>query len=181
MDFVGQDNIVEQLEFLIPEIRNGTNLSLMFRGPSGYGKTDLAMRVATSIAGADYHLKLGNSMSFYPNIRVHLVDEIHLCPTPEVYYPLIDGGEHVFLFTTNSDSNLPEALMNRCIDLVFTDYSDDELKDIITSRSPLRVQNDRLEYLVEFCNRNPRVILSIVKRTRYVGKKVQNLVIKNNF
>ena len=164
MEFIGQRHIREQLDFILPEIADKGSAAFLLRGPSGYGKTDLAMRMANYISGTNYSMKLGNVESFYPDVRVHLIDEIHLCPTIEEYYPLIDSRRYVFIFTTNEDSVLPEALVNRCYDFIFTDYSLDDLKRLVNSKSDINLRDEQLEYVIEFCNRNPRSILSIVQR-----------------
>jgi len=165
MNFIGQAYIQEQLEFILPDIKDNGSAAFMLRGPSGYGKTDLAVRICNYVSGSRYTMKLGDVTTFYDDIRTHLVDEIHLCRTPEMYYPLIDSNEYIFVFTTNSDSTLPEALVNRCYDFIFDNYEDEDLLQIISSRVPEMVlPNEQLVYIIEFCNRNPRIILSTVQR-----------------
>lgn len=175
MFFIGQDHIMYTLGDLLKytyDTKKG--VSILFRGASGYGKTELAKKSCNFIAGRDYEFCLGNKFTFNENIFVHLIDEIHLMKEPEILYPIIDEGNYVFIFTTNFDSLLPEALSNRCQNFIFVDYSDDELIDIFKFHSNLPVRNQVIKHIIEIAGRLPRVMVKTFINNleiHYVGKK----------
>src|SRR3990172_10525900 len=115
MFFIGQEHIMYQLGDILTytyETKKGINL--LFRGASGYGKTELSKRCCKFLVGNGYEYSLGNNPKFDNKIWVHFIDEIHLMETPEILYPIMETEKYVFIFATNYDSILPEALVNRC-------------------------------------------------------------------
>lgn len=162
--FIGQSHIVAQLQFILPATYEIGSANLLFRGPSGYGKTELAMIVANYYAKNQYIMKLGHLLEFQEDKRVHLIDEIHLCPSFEFWYPIMDRNRHILIFTTNADSVLPEAFVRRCYDFVFTDYTNDELIEIVRSRQYFNITDEQILYVIEFCHGSPALVLSIVRR-----------------
>src|SRR5512147_302442 len=115
MFFIGQEHITLQLGDILPYIkerREGT--SILFRGPSGYGKTELAKKCCHFLVGDAYQYCLGSKLKFNRERWVHFIDEIHLLEKPEILYPVMDENKYVFVLATNFDSILPEALTNRC-------------------------------------------------------------------
>jgi Holliday junction resolvasome RuvABC ATP-dependent DNA helicase subunit len=160
MFFIGQEDIVLQLGDILPYIyhyKEGVNL--LFRGPSGYGKTELAKKCANFLVGNNYQFCLGDKLKFNRETWVHFIDEIHLLETPEVLYPVMDMGHYVFLFATNFDSILPEALTNRCKNFIFVEYSMKELKDIFMHHSKLQYPEIVMEYIIDISGKNPRVMI----------------------
>lgn len=160
MFFIGQEHITLQLGDILPYVyhtREGVNL--LFRGPSGYGKTELAKRCCKFLVGDAYQFCLGNKLKFNNNVWVHFVDEVHLLEKPEVLYPAMDNGRYVFVFATNFDSILPEALSNRCKNFIFVDYSDDELRDIFKFHSKLKYPESVINHIIDVSGRNPRIIV----------------------
>lgn len=160
MFFTGQEHIILQLGEILPyvhETRTGVNL--LFRGPSGYGKTYLANKCCKYLVGDKFDSFLGDKFNFDENVWVHLIDEIHLMEHPEVLYPILDSGKYVFIFTTNFDSLLPEALTNRCKNFIFVDYSIEELVEIFDIHSKLKFPDMVVRYIVECAGRNPRIIV----------------------
>lgn len=164
MQYIGQTHIVRQLDFIIPELIAGESASILLRGPSGFGKTHMALAIANEISGSSFEFRMGDSFLFNTAIRTHIYDEIHLSPSIELFYPMMGSEGHVIIFTTNVDADLPEAFINRCYDFTFTDYSVEELKTMVRSKTSLVMLDDQLEYMIESGNKNPRIILSLVKR-----------------
>lgn len=148
------------------ETRTGVNL--LFRGASGYGKTQLSKGCCNFLVGNNYQTCLGNNVKFDNNIWVHFIDEVHLLPQPEILYPIMDSGIYVFVFATNFDSLLPEAFTNRCTNFVFTDYSDSELTDIFKFHSKLKFTNSVIKYIIDASGRNPRVMVRTFINTLYM-------------
>jgi Holliday junction resolvasome RuvABC ATP-dependent DNA helicase subunit len=160
MDFIGQDHILESLRVILPyvyETREGN--SFLFRGASGYGKTELSKWVCDFLVGSHYQTCLGSQFEFDNEVWVHFIDEIHTMKEPEVLYPLIDSGVFTFVFATNYDSILPEALVNRCKSFIFTDYTDDELLRIFNYHSKIRFPPKVMNHLINISGRNPRVLV----------------------
>jgi Holliday junction resolvasome RuvABC ATP-dependent DNA helicase subunit len=160
MFFIGQEHIVLQLGDILPYIYHyKEGINLLFRGPSGYGKTELAKKCANFLVGDNYQSCLGDKLKFNRETWVHFIDEIHLMETPEVLYPVMDMGHYVFLFATNFDSALPEALTNRCTNFVFVEYSIDELKQIFMYHSKLQYPEIVMEYIIDISGKNPRIMI----------------------
>lgn len=160
MFFIGQDHILESLRVILPyvyETREGNNF--LFRGASGYGKTELSKEVCKFLAGSHYQTCLGSQFVFDEEIWVHFIDEIHTMKEPEILYPLIDSGIFTFVFATNYDGILPEALVNRCKSFIFTEYTDDELNKIFNHHSKLRFPERVMKHLINISGRNPRVLV----------------------
>lgn len=159
MFFIGQEDIMLQLGDILPYIyKEKKGINLLFRGPSGYGKTHLAKECCKFLVRDKYDFCLGKNFKFDRDSWVHFIDEIHGMESPEILYPLMDLGVYVFIFATNFDSILPEALSNRCRNLTFGEYTDDELKDIFRFHSKLKYPDEVLSHIVNISGRNPRVI-----------------------
>ena len=158
--FIGQKHITTQLDLILPHVkREHSGIALLLRGPSGYGKTDLARRICNVLADDSYLESLGNDISIREEVWVHFIDEIHLCKEPEVLYPLLDFNKHVLILATNFDSSLPEALTNRCENFLFTAYSDDELMTIFNNVFPYVLPERVVKHIIEIAGRCPRVII----------------------
>jgi len=157
-------------------------VSILFRGASGYGKTEIAKKCCNFIVGRDYQYCLGNNVEFDNNKLVHLIDEIHLMKEPEILYPIIDEGKYVFVFATNFDSLLPEALTNRCKNFIFTEYSDEELIDIFKFHAKLQFRDSIIKHIVDVSGRNPRIMIKTFLSNleiHYMNKK-EELIVKSD-
>ncbi|KKM82530.1 hypothetical protein LCGC14_1318630 [marine sediment metagenome] len=133
---IGQKRIKKRLGYILTHICEGGNENVLFRAPSGYGKTYLAHACCEYI---DYKLKedtyyfyLGNNaIDLSLNRRIHLLDEIHMTKNPEFLYRYMESSENYsFFLCTNEFQELKEPLVNRCIQLTFESYSFAELKII---------------------------------------------------
>ena len=166
MRFIGQTHIMKQLRFLLPDIyerKRGANILL--RGPSGFGKTTMALSIAHYLCGKDFEYYLGESLSSVEFKKwVVFVDEVHKLKSFEMLYPLMDEKSHVLIFATNQDGNLPEAFSNRCFEYIFDDYNEEELMLIARESATFSTSDTNLMHIVEAGNRNPRVIKSLVDR-----------------
>lgn len=165
MRFIGQFHIMKQLRFLLPDLyETGRGANFLFRGPSGYGKTTMALSVCKYLADSDFQVFLGDSPNIDLKKKVIFIDEIHEMSHYEWMYPIMDEKSHVLVFATNQDSNLPEAFTNRCWEYVFDDYSTDELLLIALEASSFSTTDENLLEIVEAGNRNPRIIKSLLDR-----------------
>lgn len=170
MKFIGQAHIMNQLKFILPDLYKNTEhgANLLLRGPSGYGKTTMSLAIAHYLAGKQFEYYLGSWTKFRFEKRVIFIDEIHSMENPEILYPLMDlkytPENHVFILATNQDGNLPEALVNRCYQFIFDDYSDEELLLIAREDIGFSVTDENLMLILDAGNRNPRKIKSLVDR-----------------
>jgi Holliday junction resolvasome RuvABC ATP-dependent DNA helicase subunit len=160
MFFIGQEHITLQLGDILPYIyHNRQGISLLFRGPSGYGKTELAKKCCNFLVGDNYVYSLGNKPKFNNQAWVHFIDEVHLMEHPEVIYPLMDMDQFVFILATNFDSVLPEALSNRCKNYTFVEYSTEELIQIFRVHSKFTYPENVILHIIDASGRNPRIIV----------------------
>ena len=160
MFFIGQEHILENLKIILEyTYRTREGVSLLFRGASGYGKTELSENVCNFLVGNHYQKCLGAQFTFDTDMWVHFIDEVHTMKEPELLYPIIDSGIYVFVFATNHDSILPEALVNRCKSFIFTDYTDEELLRIFNHHSKIQFSDRILKHLISISGRNPRVLV----------------------
>ncbi len=173
MRFINQKHIVTEIAEYIPAIIGGTNLNLLFRGPSGYGKTHLSFNYCLTIANETkdkYEYLLPNDSGLV-NIderkRIHIVDEVHLLKEPERLYPVMDNKKNLFIFASNEAGELKEPFVNRCIGFNFVAYGKEELCEIIDSffsDNKLKLPQNYLELIYENCNGTPRTAKLISQR-----------------
>lgn len=167
MNFRGQPHIMRQLGALLPELythMNSCGETFLFRGPSGYGKTRIALLTANYLSGRNFQMCLGNGFTFNPDIWVHLIDEVHLLSPPEILYPIIDSRKYIIIMTTNDIAELAEPLVNRSIDLIFNNYSAEDLRIIISESTSLSLPNQYLDYIIKCGSGNPRICLGLIRR-----------------
>lgn len=174
MYFIGQKPIMEELSHILPRAitDESYNPSLLFLGKSGHGKTDMGIKVAKYLAGNKFLFLLSKDAQSIVdhmngcNVRVVLIDEVHLTEPIELLYPYIDRGNRILLFTSNQGHLLNEALRNRCINLQFQPYSSEELIAITRSKYPkIRDCSDEIPLaIVSASNNNPRVITQLCRR-----------------
>lgn len=166
MNFIGQSHITKQLEFILPDLRENKTkgCAMLFRGPSGYGKTRMANMVCLEISGRNYQVFLGENRPFRFTKRVVFIDEIHTVVNLERFYKVMDDAIHVLVFATNHDSNLPEAFTNRCYQFILTDYSREELILISRTHCGFYATDEQHISIINASNQNPRIIRSLCKR-----------------
>lgn len=167
MKFIGQSHIMRQLAVMLPDLYSkgsGNGETFLFRGPSGYGKTRMALLTANYLSGRNFYMCLGNQFKFTGSSWVNLIDEVHLIPLPEVLYPILDSRKHVLIMTTNDIAELSEPLVNRSIDLIFTNYTQEELRQIISESIHIHFPDTYLDYIIKCGSGNPRICLSLSRR-----------------
>lgn len=167
MKFIGQDHIMKELSILLPPLFLNENEgeNFLLRGPSGYGKTKMAIDICTYVAGGtDFQVYGDNWTNFNFTKRVVFIDEVHNVPNVESFYWTMDEHSHVFVFATNSDGNLPEAFVNRCQHLIFSEYSDEDLLLICTMYSRFKTRTESFMKIIQGGERNPRIIKSLCKK-----------------
>lgn len=174
--FHGQTIILNELNLMISAmVDDGDNYNILFRAPSGHGKTTLALRCMNVLGfeNCAYYLPNidGNDLDseFDVEKRIHTVDEVHGLKSPEFLYPLMDTGEYSFFIVTNESGKLKEPLRNRCIPFIFHPYTLEEISQIVRdSLQNFKIPN---EFTIEIANRsrgNPRIAKKTCERLGYV-------------
>jgi len=180
MEFIGQGAILNELNYLLTAIDNGENFNVLFRAPSGYGKTTLGL-ICLKRLGLDtsfYYIPEDGKLNyFYPNRRFHFLDEIHTLVNPETIYPTLDDGNYTFFLATNESGNLKEPLVNRCIELIFAPYTEEERLQILKTYLQHELSD---EFLQEILNRTttPRNIRNTCRRLDYI---INSVGVPNSF
>jgi Holliday junction resolvasome RuvABC ATP-dependent DNA helicase subunit len=178
MKFIGQFPIMNQLQFILPDLYENRSRSanILIRGPSGYGKTTMALGICRYLSGDSFETYMADSYEYRLRKRVIFIDEVHRNRDFESLYPYMDSGKFVFIFATNQDGNLPEAFSNRCFEFVFTKYSEDELILIARESSEFRTSDSSFLEIVMAGNSNPRIIKSLCSRlsTYFRINNIQN-------
>lgn len=176
MRFIGQENIVRELDSILPSIKENPNenLHFLFRAASGYGKTTLAY-LCLNYLGFDnscIYFPEGNELSptFREKYRFHFIDEIHTLENPEFLYPLMDSGKYTFFFASNESGELKEPLLNRCIQFIFSPYTQEEITRIVEGSLGVNLPHEFIEEISSRCRGNPRVAKVLCKRLGYVFK-----------
>lgn len=183
--YVGQKRIVKELGILLEDVSKGINLNFIFRAPSGYGKTTLVL-LALNILGfgksAIYIPEDGIlNMPFQDQLRFHFIDEVHTLKNPEFLYPLMDCGEYTFFFASNESGELKEPLRNRCIPFLFSQYTLEEMEDVVRNNLEIKLENEMITLIADRCRGTPRVAkiictrLSSVFRNYLVPKNIDDL------
>jgi len=178
MRFIGQNYIMQQLRFMLPVLYSNQSMgeNFLLQGPSGFGKTTMAVGICNYLSGNSFEIYNYDKIPFRFYKRVVFIDEIHKMNDPEFLFPIMDGKKHVLVLATNHDSVLPEALVNRCIQFIFTDYSEEELIIICRDFSKLPISEANLLKIINAGNNNPRIIKSIITRMEmyFVGNSSED-------
>lgn len=167
MRFIGQFHIMGQLGFILSELYKNPNLSCNFllSGPSGYGKTTMAVEIATFLVnGKDFEVYWADWTPFKFQKRVIFIDEVHKMKAVEDLYGVMDSKSHVFIFATNIEGNLPEAFTNRCYHYIFTEYTDEELILIAKNSAGFQANDEAFMEIIEAGNRNPRIVKKLCEK-----------------
>jgi Holliday junction resolvasome RuvABC ATP-dependent DNA helicase subunit len=171
--FIGQTKIMTELNYIIPQARAGHNFNILLSARSGYGKTFLGLKVVAQVATykilieEDARKILGAINGW--QTRANLIDEVHLVKNMEILYPMMDSDQYFLMFATNQSYELPEAFKRRCIQLVFEQYTKDELARIAADcLQGLSVDRASLDEIVRASNYTPGNIKLLCIRLRYV-------------
>jgi hypothetical protein len=160
--FINQVKIIAQLGYLQKEIEKGANFNILLRAPSGYGKTTLALKF---LEGKDYIMyPPGEERYFFINKRFHFFDEAHTLKNFEFLYRFMDSKKYTIILATNLSGSLPEPVINRCINLIFEEYSPYHIKEILKSSLEITLKEELIDFLSYQCRNNPRVAKMIAFR-----------------
>jgi len=184
MEITGQPRIANRLKVVLYSLyKNGKGENLLFVGPSGYGKTKLALQTAYYMAnGMNFSYNIVNEGEniepiFYGKEKVHILDEIHLMKETEILYPYMDLRSKILIFCSNIAGKLPEAFINRCVIFHFDEYSLPDLMKIALQSLEFELEEDKLIRLVEASGRNPRILLDgLVKQLNMVNESQPELL-----
>ena len=176
--FIGQEELINNIHYLIDEIETGVNYNFLFRAPSGYGKTYLSLRILFFL---EFKTKVrsvisftGDKYKYYADKRFQVIDEVHLLKDPERIYPLMDSGEHSFFLMSNEYSNLLEPLVNRCFIFDFNPYTKEDLGIIAKkylSKRDIYLEYELLKVIIDNSRLMPREIINSCKRLIVIFKK----------
>jgi len=178
MKFLGQPSIMKQLGIYLPQLyAEKTGMNFLVTGPSGYGKTLLVLSCCNYLANKGRFQYTSPSpekglVKFDLTSWVNFIDEVHELKSPEFLYPILDKKEHVIFLATNESGLLKEPLVNRCIPLIFEEYSKEDLLLILREAYKYPVSEEFLLEIIKAGNNNPRLIISLAQRLNMVTKQI---------
>jgi len=161
--YIWQKRIGEEVDLIFPEIKErNRNLNILFRAPSGYGKTTAGFICLNYLGMDNCYYYIPDSDGNIPIIgterRFHFIDEIHLVKNPEFLYPLMDSGKYTFILASNESGTLKEPLRNRCIQLIFSKYTREELNLIVKNcLDKYNLSDEMIEIIASRVKGNPRI------------------------
>jgi Holliday junction resolvasome RuvABC ATP-dependent DNA helicase subunit len=167
--FVGQTKIMEELNIIYNRMKGGDDFNILFRAPSGYGKTDLGLRIIAGFPN-EYLYYIpddAGKINLVLSYRIHFIDEVHTLKQPELLYPHMDSKLFTFLLASNESGELKEPLVNRCIQFIFEEYTKEELSlyvNNIFNNFGIKLSSKQIEIITENGIGNPRIIKQICQR-----------------
>ena len=168
----GQEKIKEEIDFLVQDILNGGNHNILLRAPSGYGKTALALNILWVLGWdkyGEYLLPEDGKITLDARKKFHVIDEVHTLQVPEFLYPIMDNKQHSFILCSNESGKLLEPLRNRCIQFIFSPYSDEEMFKMLKHfLVKYNLSDEMLSIIRERTKNNPRVATKICERLDYI-------------
>jgi Holliday junction resolvasome RuvABC ATP-dependent DNA helicase subunit len=167
MRFIGQEHIIRELDIILELAQKDINFStnLLFRAPSGYGKTSLALRCATELKSWEYILPRSEFFPIDMTKRLHIIDEVHLIKNPEFLYPFMDTRKiHIFILCTNESGELKEPLINRCIQFIFEPYTTENICALVNNIFEGKLGREFIQEIASNCQSNPRIAIVISQR-----------------
>ncbi len=166
MRFIGQRHIMKELYTILRELyESDVGVNFLLRGPSGYGKTTMALSICEFLAhGKNFRVYWADSKPIIFDKRVIFIDEVHKIKDHELLFEAMDSKKFALIFATNQDGNLPEAFVNRCYHYIFDEYSDEELILISMESARFSTTDENFLEIIDAGNRNPRIVKSLVDR-----------------
>jgi len=145
------------------------NTTILLEAPSGHGKTTLAYYILSRLGWDNSEISGPPEFWVDNSRRFHFLDEIHRLNSPEGLYPMIDAGDHTFLFATNESGLLLEPLYNRCVyTFQFDPYTQSDLfamtRNIFAQRGYPELPEPFLWFVVERCGGVPRTLRNLTYR-----------------
>lgn len=177
MIFIGQERIKRELQAILKDVIDlNANLNILFRAPSGCGKTTLGLLILWNlgIENCVYYVPDNDGLIYFnKDKRFHFIDEIHTLKNPETLYQLMDSGEYCFFLASNESGILKEPLRNRCINFIFDAYTKEEMSQIVTSNLKNWGLSDNMIEVICECSRNtPRVAKVLCQRLDHVFRNI---------
>lgn len=152
---------------------------LLFYGPSGYGKTYQAERLAK-----DFHMELRRDIMEVDCECILFIDEIQMIPQKEqsVFLQLIDcpwryinspdNGFQTFrfkpIFATTDPDKVTSAIRTRAFKFQFPPYTNEEIEEIILQEVPEVDKYDAREISYR-CKLNPREAVHYAQLASKIG------------
>lgn len=172
MNFYGQQKILRELQYLLPEIQSGRNISILLSAPSGHGKTTLAYYILNILGWNDSQISMPPNFPYDSSKRVHFFDEAHMLENVEALYEIMDAGSNVILLATNETGLLKEPVVNRCIPLIFEPYSEDDIFYIVRDcMAEFNLSDEMLRGIVTRSKLNPRIAKTTSMRLQYIFRQ----------
>lgn len=178
-DIIGQD----QAKLAITDWYNHEQQPLLIYGSSGYGKTMFAnslgaIEIDTTQMRGDRLNTILKPIKESEDGDILFFDEIHSLPAKilEGLYKIIDKGTFYdpelcmdlpipkvrFIFATNILAPLPEAFKNRCRFVELSEYSEDEMTQIVHKRYP-SIEEESIPAIIKAGKGVPRTTLSLAQ------------------
>lgn len=177
-NFIGQDTVKMELMHYAPR----TDIHIMLRGPSGYGKSTLAEMTA-SVRGM-YDVVSGKGLvlsSLNPKAVTHIIEEVHTLAEPEILYDLMTTKP--FIFCTTESGDIKPTLLNRCVCLTLGEYTQIDLM-LIGNQAFNKLGQTVLALIADRCRQTPRVMRQICQRVKLnleVGDKYNDYMAVKDF
>jgi len=175
MLIIGQEKVKTELNFIIKEIEKGGNFNIALRAPSGYGKTSFLFICMNYLSWNNCFYTLGdtldNEFSVDLQKRFIFIDEAHLIKNPEFLYPIMDSGNYSIFLATNEGA-LSEPLLNRCISLIFSSYSVEELEMMVKNYLRNFLLSPEIITKISSLYDNPRRIKKLCDRLSYIFRNL---------
>jgi len=192
-DLIFEDNFKETIKLILEKIKK-ERLNLLFYGTQGTGKTTTAKMLACEtgkpfiyINGNMTKTKITNLILNAKNNALVLIDEIHSLPSKvaEIIYPCIQDNEIyvdgerkklnlMFIGTTTEPELLPKPLIERFIQIEFSELSNDKMKEVLIKRGcSEEIANYLLNYTTNF-----RVLNNLLNMIKLYGEINKESLIK---
>lgn len=187
-EFIGHRHAIETLKiFASAKKRGGSVPHILLTGPSGIGKTTIAVAFAREL-DMEYQIVNGSNMTSQLQIgwaisnsfgKVLIIDEIHMMRRHESIYHILEppDGQSVDMIivgTTTSESLLPKPMVQRFLSIQLDYYSDSEMVDIVRSiaeKSGISIDDSTAIYISSIFSNKIRRISQLFALVSADGKK----------